>query len=165
MHVWVRAEGVPELFWLALYPTVDFSGLKTEARFFFTDFIVLYVRPSRPLLSIFWEMLHKNSFKVNPSRFSALYRLNNLTYSEVAGKTRRVSSTTKLIKFKLGTTNKIIFLLFNSMLVFYKKKHMCFFGSQKAILRCGVKSTYSRNGLFINESVRINRVGKLSTFR
>ena len=132
MHVWVRAEGAPELFWLAFYPTVDFSGLKTEARFFFTDFIVLYVRLSQPLLSIFWEMLYKNPFNVNPSRFSALYRLNNLTYSEVAGKTRRVSSTTKLIKFKLGTTNKIIFLLFNSMLVFLQKETYVFFWFTKS---------------------------------
>lgn len=110
-------------------------------------------------------MLFKTALKTNLGSSIPLYGLGNLVYSEVAGKTRRVSSTTKLIKFKLGTTNKIIFLLFNSVLFFYKKKHLCFFGPQKLLLRSGVKSTYSRNGLFINGSVRINRVGKLSTFR
>ena len=110
-------------------------------------------------------MLYKSLLKSKPINFSSIYGLNNLVYSEIVGKTRRVSSTTKLIKFKLGTTNKLIFFLFNSLLLFYKRKHLCFFGPHKALLRCGVKSTYSRNGLFINKSVRVSRVGKLSTFR
>jgi hypothetical protein len=110
-------------------------------------------------------MLRRDLLKKEPVWFCGADIHNNLIYAEVVGKTRRISSTSKYVKLKLGTTNKLVFLLFNSMLFFYKKKHMCFSTPYNFLLRCGTKSSYSRNGLFVNGGTRISRVGKLSTFR
>lgn len=85
--------------------------------------------------------------------------------SEVVGKTRRLSSTKKVLKLKLGLTNKTPFFLFNIFLLFYKKKQICKLFPYQHFLSTRIKSTYSRNGLFTNNGIRIVRVGKLSTFR
>ena len=165
MHAWARAAAGQKPFWSALYPTAGFSVSKTEVHYSSTDFIVLYVKHKPPLLFTSWVMLRRNFLKRGLACFCGVGIPNNLTYAEVVGKTRRISSTSNYIKLKLGTTNRLVFLLFNSMLFFYKKKHMCFFTPHNFLLRCGTKSSYSRNGLFVNEGTRTSRVGKLSTFR
>jgi hypothetical protein len=88
-----------------------------------------------------------------------------LERSEITGKTRRVSSTKRRVNLKLGFTNRVVFLLFNMLFFFYKKKHMCAILPYRALRHSKVQSSYSRNGLFSNVGVRIKRVGKLSTFR
>ena len=85
-------------------------------------------------------MLRRNLLKKEPVWFCGADIHNNLIYAEVVGKTRRISSTSKYVKLKLGTTNKLVFLLFNSMLFFYKKKHMCFSTPYNFLLRCGTKA-------------------------